>query len=92
MSLDKQLREYVDSVDSIGLLKEGSFGPVSFMLFDKSTGPLIELVETHPYLPDGEIPIIMLNIGRLCIFFENKFLYKLIYKRKYGFIPKAFVR
>ena len=44
----------------------------------------IEALETFPYRADGEVPIIFLDIGFLSLTFENKSIYKYLYKKKYG--------
>lgn len=49
----------------------------------------IEVLETFPYEMDGQTPYIYINLFFLSICFENKWLYKKIYKKKYGFLPKG---
>lgn len=43
-----------------------------------------EAIETAPYRLDGEIPMVLINFLWLELLFENKFIYKFLYKQKYG--------
>lgn len=58
----------------------GSF----FTVWNKSQGWGIEPLITNPYKMDGEIPLVFINLGRVQFFFENKWLYKKVYKYIYG--------
>jgi len=43
-----------------------------------------EICETFPYAPDGEVPLIFINVAWFEIIFESKWLYKKVYDRRYG--------
>ena len=60
-----------------------------YVLLTKSSNFFLDILETYPYKPDGEIPLIFLTIGRVHITFENKFLYSFLYKRKNGYKPRG---
>lgn len=47
----------------------------------------LDICETFPYQPDGTIPLIFFRIGWVEFMFENYFLYKKLYRRKYKFDP-----
>lgn len=43
----------------------------------------IDLCETFPYAPDGEVPMMFLNIWKLQMWIEWSWLYRKIYKNRY---------
>jgi len=47
------------------------------------------IITTEPYTWDGDYPIIYFRLGWLELMFENKRLYKFLYKREYGFCPRG---
>lgn len=60
---------------------------VSTVFIWRSFEVYIEAIETEPYELDGTTPLITLRIGWVEIMFESKQLYRIIYKRKWGFTP-----
>lgn len=58
----------------------GSF----FSVWNRSQGWGVEPLITNPYRMDGEIPLVFIHLGRVQFFFENKWLYKKVYKYIYG--------
>lgn len=49
----------------------------------------VELVETFPYEPDGQTPLIFVRFAWLELAFENKWLYGKLYYRKHKFYPRG---
>lgn len=49
----------------------------------------IEFLETYPYKIDGEVPMIFVYLGPIELVFENKFIYKYLYKLKYKIFPRG---
>lgn len=47
----------------------------------------VELLETYPYKEDGEVPMLFILIGPIELIFENKWIYRYLYKRKYKHDP-----
>lgn len=73
----------IDIKNSIPILHFSLFG-LSFLIW-KDFKFLIEFCETEPYTPNGDIPLIFVQFGWLALVFENKMIYKFMYKRKYGY-------
>lgn len=65
--------------------------PVGNVLVSLERTPelVLEVLETHPYAFDGSIPITFIQIAWLQFTVEWKWLYKILYKRKYGYLPTA---
>ena len=49
----------------------------------------IEALETQPYEFDGSIPMVFIQMGWLEFIVTNKWLYKKVYTRKYGYCPQG---
>jgi hypothetical protein len=78
-NLDEIINETIKNIEiETPLLDFHIFG-VLFTIW-KTAELSLELCETHPYTPDGDIPLIFVRIGFLDI---NKWLYKKIYDKKY---------
>lgn len=55
-----------------------------FSIWKQSVGWGVTLCETYPYAPDGEVPLVFIDIGKCQIMLDSPKLYKFFYKRKYG--------
>lgn len=44
-------------------------------------------LETEPYTPNGDIPVVFIQIAWFEFIFNNLFLYKIFYKREHGYLP-----
>lgn len=44
----------------------------------------IDLCETYPYAPDGDVPLIFISCGFIQFTIESKKIYKYLYDKKYG--------
>jgi len=64
-------------------------GPVSLFVWRKPELKL-ETLETYPYQLDGSMPMIFAQAAWFELIFEWPWLYKIIYKRKYGYLPDFF--
>ena len=84
-SIDEVLHEKVNEINwdnIIPLFTFHVFG-VLFSIYKRFKFG-IEALETSPYKADGDFPLIFLDIGFLSLTFENKKIYKYLYKKKYG--------
>lgn len=63
-------------------------GHVLFLLY-KAPKLELDICETYPYAPDGDVPLIFLRLGWFEFLFNNKFIYKTIYKRRYNELPEG---
>ena len=50
----------------------------------------LEFLEISPYKLDGEVPIIFWELGPIEFIFENKFIYRYLYKLKYKCLPEDY--
>ena len=77
------------------LLSEMEFPIAEFAIFGlfiwvwKKPQLYIEVMETEPYQFDGEMPTVCLKIAWFEFWFDNKTLYKYLYRRKWGFNPRG---
>jgi hypothetical protein len=76
------------SLDNIEIPKDTNY-PIFelgswFMVWKESIDWGVNLCETFPYAPDGEVPLIFIDMGRCQITVDSRWLYKTIYERKYG--------
>ncbi len=46
-------------------------------------------IETEPYQLDGETPIVFLQVGWIELCFENKWIYKHLYKLRHKYWPRG---
>lgn len=85
-NIDEILREEInkETIDFsiIPLFSFQLFG-VLFSMY-KRVEFSIDILETNPYTPDGDFPLIFLDIGFISLTFESKRIYKYLYKKKYG--------
>ncbi len=88
MNLDQQIRESISNIEIPLPVYDFSIGPVSIMIWKKFEFHL-EICETEPYAPDGEVPLIMLKMGWIEFLFYSKVLFKLIYKKRHGYLPRG---
>lgn len=56
---------------------------ITFILWKKWEN-YIDLCETFPYEPDGSVPLLFIRFTFFELIFYNKWLYKKIYKNRYG--------
>lgn len=49
----------------------------------------IDALDTAPYAPNGEIPMLFFRFAWFELIFENKYLYKKIFKMKYKYEPEG---
>ena len=83
MNLDEKIRKDMEEVIiECPILDFYIFG-TSFLFYRKPE-LFFDICETHPYAPDGDIPLIFIRLGWLEIIFESKWIYKKVYKRRYG--------
>lgn len=85
----KELEEKIRKIDiPIPIYDTQIFG-LSIWIWKEFHKPELEIVETYPYEPDGTTPLIFARCGWVELVFENKMLYKFLYKRKHGYYPMA---
>ena len=87
MKLD-DLNKEIKKVDIPVPLGVFDFLGVSVFIWKKPEVHL-ELVETWPYAPDGDVPMLMVQFAWFEIMFYSKPLYRFFYKRKYGRNPSG---
>lgn len=90
MDIDKIINtslKDLEIIDNMPVLDFHIFG-ISFFI-EKIPSYNIELIETYPYELDGETPILIINFWYFSVLFANKWLYKLVYRKKYGYNPKG---
>lgn len=88
MNLDEQIKEHVSKIDFPLPVYEFSILGLSVMVWKKFEFSL-EICETEPYAPDGDVPLIMLKTGWTEFLFYSKPLFKLIYKKRHGYSPRG---
>lgn len=88
MNMDKLMKDFVDKTIIPTPKYMFNILNISFFIWDYKEYR-IELVETYPYELDGQTPMLMIQIGTVEFMFYSKVLYKFIYKRKYGFLPRG---
>ena len=86
-SIDEKLNEEIINIDFNNIVPLFSFKifGILFSVYKRFEFD-IEMLETSPYRTDGKIPLIFLifvDIGFLSLTFENKKLYKYLYRKKY---------
>lgn len=88
MNLDEQIKNSVANVTIPTPSYEFSIWGLSVFVWNKFEFSL-EICETEPYAPDGEVPLIMVRTGWLEFLFYSKLLFKLIYKKRHGYSPRG---
>lgn len=88
MNLDEQIKESISKIEFPIPAYEFSVGPLSVFVWNKFEFSL-EICETEPYAPDGDVPLIMLKMGWIEFLFYSKTLFKLIYKKRHGYLPRG---
>ena len=86
MNIDDKIKQYMDGVKVPTTIFEYHKFGVSLFVW-KLPEFYVDVIETEPYQLDGSVPLLMIKIGFVELMFENKLLYKIIYKRKNGFTP-----
>ena len=81
-------KEYEDD-DYPPLLYFPLFFKAHFYL-NKKPHLCIDILETHPYALDGEVPFIFIDVGYIQFMLEWEWLYKILYKRKNGYAVPYF--
>lgn len=88
MNLDEEIRKTISEIEfDVPIFETYAFGIVLWIW--KKPELYAEVVETEPYKLDGEYPMIMIKVAWFEISFDNKRLYRFIYKRKYGREPRG---
>jgi hypothetical protein len=85
-TIDEILKEAVENAeldDNRNILFDFYLFGVGFYIYNKFES-YVEFLETFPYREDGDIPMIFLKLGFIEVTFENKKIYKYLYKRKYN--------
>jgi hypothetical protein len=93
---NKNEKELWDGLQKVFEIKDTMISPISnfrigglsVFIWRKFTLSLYVL-ETEPYRMDGEVPMVFLQIGPIEFVFENKFIYKRLYKREFGYLPRG---
>ena len=53
-------------------------------IWKSNQGRSVQLCETYPYAPDGDVPLIFISLWYIEFIIESPRLYKWLYNRKYG--------
>ena len=83
MSITDKILQEIEANPIVCPIFDFSILGVSFLLWNKPETHL-DLCETSPYAPDGDVPLIFIQLAYFEIMFYNKWLYKKIYKKRYG--------
>lgn len=81
-NLDEILKKEVSTIDidlplfSIDILSSTVFTWRRWEVY-------VDFLETNPYRPDGDVPMVFIRLGFLEISLYSKKLYKFLYKKKY---------
>lgn len=94
--MGKEIRAYLNRVEKpnwYDFYWDVRLGRVTFTLTNTGSNDwFFDMCETEPYALDGEVPLLFVFLGYFWITIESKRLYKYFYKRKYGWIPYAFIK
>jgi len=81
--INKELKKDLDLPTPLVDFNLGPIGVFIWKYFDFS----VDIIETYPYELDGSYPLIMIQLGWIEFLFENKLIYKYIYKIKHNSYP-----
>lgn len=86
MNLDAEFKKATENVEFPVPIYDRHLFNISFFIWKKPEIHL-ELVETWPYAPDGDVPMLMIQFGWIEIMFYSKRLYRYFYRKKYNEDP-----
>lgn len=81
--IDKKVKADIENITIVPVWDFQIFG--LGVLFWKNFEFTFDICETSPYAPDGDVPLIFAKIGWVEFIFENKRIYKYVYKKRYGY-------
>jgi len=83
--LDEIIRERIDNTEFDTLVPIFDFHILGLGIYvNRYSEFSVECLETSPYTPDGDVPLIFIHFGYIQLSFYSKKLYKYVYDKKYG--------